>query len=149
MRIICCIYEDFVRQLKAFLPSFCHLCACEMSPGWGHLITWINPSVGHLNGILARVLIFKKVKYPGGCPGGGDVEASIWPIQNGCLATQFSRFTLWHNGRRASQLEGKFTLWHNGRRAKKNTVWCMHQESRAFSKEKYEGLIQSKTLLRL
>ena len=30
MRIICCIYKDFVRQLKAFLPSFCHLCACEM-----------------------------------------------------------------------------------------------------------------------
>ena len=35
IRIICCIYKDFVRQLKAFLPSFCHLCACEMSPGWG------------------------------------------------------------------------------------------------------------------
>ena len=44
MRIICCICKDFVRQLKAFLPSFCHLCACEMSPGWGHL-----------NGVLARV----------------------------------------------------------------------------------------------
>ena len=55
MRIICCIYKDFVRQLKAFLPSFCHLCACEMSPGWGHLITWMDPCVGHLNGILARV----------------------------------------------------------------------------------------------
>ena len=24
MRIICCIYKDFVRQLKAFLQSFCH-----------------------------------------------------------------------------------------------------------------------------
>ena len=55
MRIICCIYKDFVRQLKAFFPSFCHSCPCEMSPGWGHLITWIDPSVGHLNGILARV----------------------------------------------------------------------------------------------
>ena len=28
-------------------------------------------------------------------------------------------------------------------------VWCMHQESHAFSKEKYEGLIQSKILLRV
>ena len=75
MRIICCIYKDFVRQLKAFLPSFCHLCACEMSPGWGHLITWMDPSVGHLNGILARVggiwtIIFKKVKCPGVAGGG-------------------------------------------------------------------------------
>ena len=68
MRIICCIYKDFVRQLKAFLPSFCHLCACEMSPGWGDLITWMDPSVGHLNSILARVGgNFQKVKCPGGC----------------------------------------------------------------------------------
>ena len=75
MRIICCIYKDFVRQLKAFLPSFCHLCACEMSPGWGHLITWTDPSVGHLNGILARVggnlnNNFRKSQMPGGLPGG-------------------------------------------------------------------------------
>ena len=55
MRIICCIYNDFVRQVKAFLPSFRHLCACEMSPGSGHLITWMDPSAGHLNGTLARV----------------------------------------------------------------------------------------------
>ena len=26
-----CIYKDFVRQLKAFLPSFCHLRAWEMN----------------------------------------------------------------------------------------------------------------------
>ena len=30
-----------------------------------------------------------------------------------------------------------------------NPIWCMHQESHAFSKEKYEGLIQSKILLRV
>ena len=30
-----------------------------------------------------------------------------------------------------------------------NTVWCMYQESHAFSKEKYKGLIQSKILLRV
>ena len=29
---------------------------------------------------------------------------------NGCRATQLVTFTLWHNGRRATQL-GKFTLW--------------------------------------
>ena len=75
MRIICCIYKDFVQQLKTFLPSFCHLCACEMSLGWGHLITWMDPSVGHLNGILARVGgnlndNFQKSHMPGGLPGG-------------------------------------------------------------------------------
>ena len=75
MQIICCIYKGFVRQLKAFLPSFCHLCACEMSPGWGHLITWMDPSVGHLNGILARIggnwnNNFPKSQMPGGLPGG-------------------------------------------------------------------------------
>ena len=67
----CYIYKDFVRQLKAFPPSFCHFCACEMSPGWGHLITWMDPSVGHLNGILARVgrnlnNNFQKSHMPGG-----------------------------------------------------------------------------------
>ena len=31
------------------------ICACEMSSGWGHLITLMDPSVGNLNGILARV----------------------------------------------------------------------------------------------
>ena len=31
-------------------------------------------------------------------------------------ASHHGRFTLWHNGRRATQL-GRFTLWHNGRRA--------------------------------
>ena len=81
----CYIYKDFVRKLKAFPPSLCHFCACEMSPGWGHLITWMDPSVEHLNGIFARVggiwtIIFKKVKCPGVCPGGAHVEASIWPI---------------------------------------------------------------------
>ena len=30
-----------------------------------------------------------------------------------------------------------------------NPIWCMHQESHAFSREKYEGLIQSKISLRV
>ena len=42
-----------------------------MSPGWEHLITWMNPSVGHLNSILARVGgnlkdNFQKSQMPGG-----------------------------------------------------------------------------------
>ena len=83
----CYIYKYFVRQLKVFPPSFCHFCACEMSPGWGHLITWMDPSVGHLNGILARVggnlnNNFQKSQMSGGLPRGGDFEASIWPIHN-------------------------------------------------------------------
>ena len=74
-------YKDFVRQLKAFFPSFRHSCACAVSPGWGHLITRMDPSVGHLNSILARVGgnlndNIKKGQMPGGLPG-GDVEASI------------------------------------------------------------------------
>ena len=79
MRITCCIYKDFVRQLKAFLPSFSHLCTCEMSPGWGHLIIWMDPSVGHLNGILALVggnlnNNFQKSQMPGDCPGEGILK---------------------------------------------------------------------------
>ena len=71
----CYICKDFVRQLKAFPPSLWQFCACETSPGWGHLITWVDHSVGHLDGILARVggnlnNNFKKSQMPGGLPGG-------------------------------------------------------------------------------
>ena len=44
---------------------------------------------------------------------------TLW--HNGCRATQLGIFPLWHNGRRATQL-GKFTLWHNGRRTKPGLV---------------------------
>ena len=82
----CYIYKDFVRQLKEFPPSFSHFCACEMSLGWGHLITWMDPSVRHLNGILARVggnlnnksNARRVARWGGG--GLGHVEALIWPI---------------------------------------------------------------------
>ena len=81
MRIICCIYKDVVRQLKAFFPSFCHSCACQMSPGWGHLITRMDPSVGHLNSILARGggnlnNNFQKSQMPAGLTGGGMLK--LW-----------------------------------------------------------------------
>ena len=46
--------------------------------------TWVDPSVGHLNGILVRVggnlsNNFQKSQMPGMLPR-GDFEASIWPI---------------------------------------------------------------------
>ena len=54
-----------------------------MSPGWGHLIDRMDPSVGHLNSILAWGWgnlndNIQKSQMPGGLlGGGGDVEASI------------------------------------------------------------------------
>ena len=81
--------QDMIWLAYVFCSDFStmlHFCACEMFPGWGHLITWMDPSVGHLNGILARVggnlnNNFQKSQVPGGLPGGGGhVEASIWPI---------------------------------------------------------------------
>ena len=72
--IECGLFAVFIKILfdnKMFLTSFCHLCACEMSVGWGHLITWMDPSVGHLNGILAPVgwnlnNNFQNSQMPGG-----------------------------------------------------------------------------------
>ena len=70
-------------------------------------------------------------------------------------ASYLGRFTLWHNGRRATQL-GRFTLWHNSRRDKQRGFIDACTRSRThFPKtvtnhaEKYEGLIQSKILLRV
>ena len=57
-----------------------------MSPGWGHLITGMDPSVGHLNSILARVggnlnNNFQKSQMPEGVARqGGDFEILIKPI---------------------------------------------------------------------
>ena len=76
MRIICHIYKDCVWQLNVFLPCSCHICASEMSLGWGHLNTWMDPCVGHLIGILAWVggnlnNNFQKSRMPGRLPGAG------------------------------------------------------------------------------
>ena len=55
----------------------------KVSRGWGHLITWIGPMMGHLNSFSASRGAnlnknFPKIQLPGGLPqGGGDVEASI------------------------------------------------------------------------
>ena len=51
----------------------------KVSRGWGHLITWNGPMMGHLNSFSASGggnLNFPKIQMPGGLPG-GDVEASI------------------------------------------------------------------------
>ena len=74
------LYKDFVRQLKAFLPSFYHLCAYEMSPGWGHLITWMDAFERHF-GPGRKELKSNALRVSLG-GGGGDVEASIWLIHN-------------------------------------------------------------------
>ena len=123
MQIICCIYKDFVGRLKAFLPSFCHLCGCEMSPGWGHLITWTDPSVGHLNSILARVAgnlnnNFRKSQMPGGLPGGLP--------GGGMLKLRFDRYIM-------------------GRREQENRKWKAAAKSQNRRKT---GQIQQPKLLR-
>ena len=46
MQIICCI-KDFVWQLNVFLPSFGHLCACEMFPGWEMLKLRFDQYIKH------------------------------------------------------------------------------------------------------
>ena len=73
-----------IETSTSLLMSFCHLCACEMSLGWGHLITWMDPSVGHLNGILAPVGWNLNNNFQNSQMPGGDVEASIWPIHYFC-----------------------------------------------------------------
>ena len=71
----------------------------------------MDPSVGHLNGILAQVggsfnNNFQKSQIPGGLPregGGEDVEASIWLIHNSAYLfgeeknVQWSYVSMWKN----------------------------------------------------
>ena len=130
----CYIYKDFVRQLKVFPPSFCLFCACEMSPGWGHLITWMDPSVGHLNGIFARVggiwtIIFKKVKCPGVCPGGAcwtfDLTDTLQEHQAMSFVTKLNSWRRKHYKIRLDSF-----LYLSGFTAKINTTVC---SSRLFS----------------
>ena len=57
----------------------------KVSLGWGHLITWKGPMMGHLNSFSASGggnlnNNFPKMQTPGGCLGEGDVEASIWLV---------------------------------------------------------------------
>ena len=57
----------------------------KVSRGWGHLITWNGPMIGHLNSFSASGggnlnKNFLKIQMPGRLPGGGDVEASIWLV---------------------------------------------------------------------
>ena len=67
----------------------------KVSLGWGHLITWKGPMMGHLNSFSASggeiwTTIFQKFKCPGGCPGGGG---ACWSFD--LTGTLYLR-TLWH-----------------------------------------------------
>ena len=50
----------------------------KVSRGWGHLITWNGPIIGHLNSFSASEggnlsKKFPKIQMPGGLPGGGGM----------------------------------------------------------------------------
>ena len=104
-------YASCVSQFLLYLKRFCSttegvstvflsfLCLWNV-PGWGHLITWMDSSVGHLNGILARVVgnlnnNFQKSQMPGALPGGAcwsfDLTDTLHGrIANFCWKTQMS-----------------------------------------------------------
>ena len=68
-----CLHAQLPEHNKSYL---------NVSRGWGHLITWNGPMMGHLNSFSASGggnlnKNFAKIQMPGGFPGGGDVEASI------------------------------------------------------------------------
>ena len=60
----------------------------KVSRGWGHLITWNGPMMGHLNSFSASGggnlnKNFPKIQMPGVARGvGGDVEDLIWLLHN-------------------------------------------------------------------
>ena len=54
--------------------------ATEKFPGGGGIWTAFRPREG---GIWTKIL--QKIQMPGGCPGEGDVEASIWLVHNSKL----------------------------------------------------------------
>ena len=54
----------------------------KFSQGWGHLITWNGPIMGHLNSFLASGegnlnKNFPKIQMPGGLPGGGCLSFDL------------------------------------------------------------------------
>ena len=89
------LFAVFIKNLfdnwtHFFCPSVIHV-PVKCPRGGGILITLMDPSVGHLNSILARGggnlnNNFQKSQMPGGCRE-GDVEASIWPIHYFALKT--------------------------------------------------------------
>ena len=59
----------------------------KVSRGWGHLITWNGPMMGHLNSFSASGggnlnKNFPKIQMPGGLPGGGMLKLRFgWYIK--------------------------------------------------------------------
>ena len=83
--IECELFAEFTKILFDNWRHFCVLlsfmCLWKV-PRVGAFDHLNGPFVGHLNGILARVggiwtIIFKKVKCPGGCPGG---RGGCWSV---------------------------------------------------------------------
>ena len=59
-----------------YIHSFRSIKSCrKVSRGWGHLITWNGPMMGHLNSFSAsgggNNKNFPKIQMPGGLPRGG------------------------------------------------------------------------------
>ena len=89
-----CLYEICPESLSFFMldfgcEAFAIFCSTTesvsvdfLSRGWGHMITWNGPMMGHLNSFLASGVVnlnkdFPKIQMPRGLPGWGDVQASI------------------------------------------------------------------------
>ena len=115
-------YASCVSQFLLYLKRFCSttegvstvflsfLCLWNV-PGWGHLITWMDSSVGHLNGILARVVgnlnnNFQKSQMPGALPRGGMLK--LW----------FDRYITWENRNFLLENSNVIYLSLRGRRKK-------------------------------
>ena len=94
--IECELFAVFLKILFENCRRFCRPSVIHMPVKcpWGGGVwspEWTLVCLGHLNGILAWVGgnlkdNFQKSQMRGGLPGGGgggDGEASIWPIQNG------------------------------------------------------------------
>ena len=89
--LLSCLIDERNMLFWLFSFSFCYIIVMSkqkriLSQGWGHLITWNRPMMGHLNsfsasggGNLSKNV--SKIQMPGGLPG-GDVEALIWLVHN-------------------------------------------------------------------
>ena len=78
------IQEPFILSLACKSFRIIIKATRKVSQGWGHLITWNGPMMGHLNSFSASGggnlnKNFPKIEMPGGLAGGGggDVEASF------------------------------------------------------------------------
>ena len=107
-------YASCVSQFLLYLKRFCSttegvstvflsfLCLWNV-PGWGHLITWMDSSVGHLNGILARVVgnlnnNFQKSQMPRALPGGACWSFDLTDTLHGRIGNFCWKTQMWVEG---------------------------------------------------